>query len=197
MRDEFLSFSPPAVGEEEIAEVTDALRSGWITTGPRVARFEDEFAALVGAEAALGLSSGTDAMQIGLATLGVGQGDEVLTTPMTFCSTAHVIEHVGATPVLVDVEPDTLCIDPEKVEAAIGPKTKAILPVHLYGHPCDMESLLSIAEKNKLHLVEDAAHALPATWDGRVVGSIGDFTAFSFYATKNLTRWCCPASSAT
>jgi dTDP-4-amino-4,6-dideoxygalactose transaminase len=187
MRDEFLSFSPPSVGEEEIAEVTDALRSGWITTGPRVARFEDEFAALVGAEAALGLSSGTDAMQIGLATLGVGPGDEVITTPMTFCSTAHVIEHVGATPVLVDVEPDTLCIDPEKVDTAVGPKTKAILPVHLYGHPCDMESLLAIAKKNKLHIVEDAAHALPASWGGRTVGSIGDLTAFSFYATKNLT----------
>ena len=187
MRDEFLSFSPPAVGEEEIAEVTDALRSGWITTGPRVARFEEEFAALVGAEAALGLSSGTDAMQIGLATLGVGQGDEVITTPMTFCPTAPVIEHVGATPVLVDVEPDTLCIDPEKIEAAIGPKTKAILPVHLYGHPCDMEALLAIAEEHGLHVVEDAAHALPARSGDRVVGSIGAFTAFSFYATKNLT----------
>ena len=116
MRDEFLSFSPPAVGEEEIAEVADALRSGWITTGPRVARFEREFAEFVGAEAALGVSSGTDAMQVALAALGVGPGDEVITTPMTFCSTVHVIEHVGATPVLVDVEPDTLCIDPERVD---------------------------------------------------------------------------------
>jgi dTDP-4-amino-4,6-dideoxygalactose transaminase len=187
MRDEFLSFSPPSVGEEEIAEVTEALRSGWITTGPRVARFEEAFAELVGAEAALGLSSGTDAMQIGLASLGVGRGDEVITTPLTFCSTAHVIEHVGATPVLVDVEADMLCIDPTKVEAALSPKTKAILPVHLYGHPCDMAALLAIAEENKLHIVEDAAHALPAVFAGQTVGSIGDFTAFSFYATKNLT----------
>jgi len=108
MREDFLNFSPPAVGEEEVAEVADALRSGWITTGPRVARFEREFAELVGAEAALGVSSGTDAMQVALAALGVGPGDEVITTPMTFCSTVHVIEHVGATPVLVDVEADTL-----------------------------------------------------------------------------------------
>ncbi len=187
MRDEFLSFSPPAVGEEEIAEVADALRSGWITTGPRVARFEREFAEFVGAEAALGVSSGTDAMQVALAALGVGPGDEVITTPMTFCSTVHVIEHVGATPVLVDVEPDTLCIDPERVAGAVSTKTKAILPVHLYGHPCDMGAVLEIAEKDGLHVVEDAAHSLPASWDGRRVGSIGDFTAFSFYATKNLT----------
>jgi dTDP-4-amino-4,6-dideoxygalactose transaminase len=187
MRDEFLSFSPPAVGEEEIAEVAAALRSGWITTGPRVARFEREFAERVGAEAALGVSSGTDAMQVALAALGVGPGDEVITTPMTFCSTVHVIEHVGATPVLVDVVPETLCIDPVAVEAAVGPETRAILPVHLYGHPCDMGALLETAGKYGLHVVEDAAHALPASWQGRPVGSIGEFTAFSFYATKNLT----------
>jgi dTDP-4-amino-4,6-dideoxygalactose transaminase len=187
MRDTFLSFSPPAVGEEEIAEVSEALRSGWITTGPRVAKFEEAFADVVGAEAALGLSSGTDAMLVALASLGVGPGDEVITSPMTFCSTAHVIEHVGATPVLVDAEPDTLCIDPDKVEAAVGPKTKAILPVHLYGHTCDMGALLAIAEERELYIVEDAAHALPAKIDGRTVGAIGDLTAFSFYATKNLT----------
>ncbi len=187
MRDEFLSFSPPAVGEEEIAEVVDALRSGWITTGPRVAQFELEFAAAVGAEAALGVSSGTDAMQVGLAALGVGPGDEVITTPMTFCSTVHVIEHVGATPVLVDVEEDTLCIDPAKVEAAVSPRTKAILPVHLYGHPCDMGALLEIARKHQLKTLEDAAHALPARWGTQTIGSIGDLAAFSFYATKNLT----------
>lgn len=187
MRDEFLSFSPPAVGEEEVAEVAEALRSGWITTGPRVARFEREFAEFVGAEAALGVSSGTDAMQVALAALGVGRGDEVITTPMTFCSTVHVIEHVGATPVLVDVEPDTLCIDAERAAGAVSTKTRAILPVHLYGHPCDMGAVLEIAKKDGLHVVEDAAHSLPASWDGRRIGSIGDFTAFSFYATKNLT----------
>lgn len=187
MRDEFLSFSPPAVGEEEVAEVAEALRSGWITTGPRVARFELEFAEMVGAEAALGVSSGTDAMQVALAALGVGPGDEVITTPMTFCSTVHVIEHVGATPVLVDVEPDTLCIDPEGVAAAVNENTKAILPVHLYGHPCDMGALLEIAGGHDLQIVEDAAHSVPASWENRQVGGIGDFTAFSFYATKNLT----------
>jgi len=187
MRETFLSFSPPAVGEEEIAEVAAALRSGWLTTGPRVARFERELAEAVGAEAALGVSSGTAAMQVGLAALGIGAGDEVITTPMTFCSTVHVIEHVGATPVLADVEPGTLCIDPVAVEAAVTPRTKAILPVHLYGHPCAMGPLLEIAKANGLALVEDAAHALPAIWNGRTVGSIGDLTAFSFYATKNLT----------
>ncbi len=175
------------MGEEEIAEVAETLRSGWITTGPRVARFEREFAELVGAEAALGVSSGTDAMQVALATLGVGPGDEVITTPMTFCSTVHVIEHVGATPVLVDVEPETLCIDPVAVAAAVGPKTRAILPVHLYGHPCDMGALLDIAGEHGLQIIEDAAHSLPASWQGKAVGSIGDLTAFSFYATKNLT----------
>jgi dTDP-4-amino-4,6-dideoxygalactose transaminase len=187
MREEFLGFSPPSVGEEEIAEVAETLRSGWITTGPRVARFEREFAELVGAESALGVSSGTDAMQVALATLGVGPGDEVITTPMTFCSTVHVIEHVGATPVLVDVEPETLCIDPVAVAAAVGPKTRAILPVHLYGHPCDMGALLNIAGEHGLQIVEDAAHSLPASWQKKTVGSIGDLTAFSFYATKNLT----------
>ncbi len=187
MRDEFLGFSPPAVGEDEIAEVAAALRSGWITTGPRVARFEREFAEFVGAEAALGVASGTAAMQVGLAALGVGPGDEVITTPMTFCSTVHVIEHVGATPLMVDVEPETLCIDPVAVEAAVGPRTKAILPVHLYGHPCAMGPLLEIAAAHDLVVLEDAAHALPAIWNGRTVGAIGDLTAFSFYATKNLT----------
>jgi dTDP-4-amino-4,6-dideoxygalactose transaminase len=187
MRETFLGFSPPAVGEEEIAEVAETLRSGWITTGPRVARFEREFAELVGAEGALGVSSGTDAMLVGLAALGIGPGDEVITTPMTFCSTVHVIEHVGATPVLVDVEPETLCIDPVAVAAAVGPKTRAILPVHLYGHPCDMGALLEISGEHGLHIVEDAAHSLPASWQGQPVGSIGKFTAFSFYATKNLT----------
>ena len=187
MRDSFLEFSPPCLGEEEIAEVVDTLKTGWITTGPKVRRFESDFAAAVGAEAALAVSSATDAMQIGLATAGVGPGDEVVTTPMTFSSTVHVIEHVQANPVLVDVEPDTLCIDPEKIEAAIGPRTRAVLPVHLYGHPCEMASILQLAEKHDLLVLEDAAHALSASYGGTSVGSIGDLTAFSFYSTKNIT----------
>lgn len=187
MRDTFLEFSPPCLGEEEIAEVVDTLRSGWITTGPKVRRFEEEFASAVGAESALAVASATDAMQIGLAAWGVGPGDEVITTPMTFSSTVHVIEHVGATPVLVDVEPDTLCVDPDQIERAITTRTKAILPVHLYGHPCEMERILELGRNHELLVLEDAAHALPAVYQGRAVGSIGDLTAFSFYSTKNIT----------
>ncbi len=187
MRDTFLEFSPPCLGDEEIAEVVDTLRSGWITTGPKVRRFEKEFASAVGAESALAVASATDAMQVGLAAAGIGPGDEVITTPMTFSSTVHVIEHIGATPVLVDVEPDTLCIDPDQIERAITTRTKALLPVHLYGHPCEMGRILDLARANDLTVLEDAAHALPAVYEGQSVGSIGDLTAFSFYATKNLT----------
>ncbi len=187
MRESFLSFSPPCLGEEEIAEVVDTLRSDWITTGPKTRRFEKEFARFIGAEEALAVNSATSAMLVGLAAAGVGPGDEVITTTMTFCSTVHVIEHVGATPVLVDVERDTLNLDPAAVEAAITPRTKAIIPVHLYGHPCDMGSLVPLARKHGLLLLEDAAHALPARHLGRMIGTIGDLTAFSFYATKNLT----------
>lgn len=179
-------FSPPCLGDEEIAEVVDSLRSGWLTTGPKTHRFESEFAEAVGAEAALATFSCTDAMQVALAVAGVGPGDEVITSTMTFCSTVHVIEHVGARPVLVDVEEGTLCIDPVRVADAVGPQTKAILPVHLYGHPCEMSALLEIAQTNSLFMLEDAAHALPATYQGSTVGAIGDLTAFSFYSTKNI-----------
>ena len=171
MRDTFLSFSPPLLGEEEINEVMDTLRSDWITTGPKVKRFEQEFAEFIGAPAALAVNSATDAMLVGLATLGIGPGDAVITTPMTFCSTIHVIEHVGARPILVDVEPDTLNLDPEQVERTLRAETcnprrrrrpqsaiKGILPVHLYGHPCEMDRLLDIARQDGLHVLEDAAH---------------------------------------
>jgi dTDP-4-amino-4,6-dideoxygalactose transaminase len=187
MRKDFLSFSPPAIGQEEIDEVVDTLRSGWITTGPKVARFEQAFAELVGAPAALAVASATDAMQVALAALGVEPGDEVITTPMTFCSTVHVIEHLGAKPVLVDVEEDTLCIDPARVEAAVGPRTKGILPVHLYGHGCEMDAIMAIARRHGLFVLEDAAHALSGRYKGRMIGTIGTATAFSFYATKNIT----------
>lgn len=186
-RKEFLAFSPPLIGEEEIAEVVDTLHTDWITTGPKTRRFEQEFTRFIGAPAALAVSSATDAMLVGLAALGIGPGDEVVTTPMTFCSTVHVIEHVGARPILVDVEPDTLNIDPERVECVITPRTRAIMPVHLYGHPCEMDALLDIATRHNLHVLEDAAHALPAKYKGRMVGTLGTLTAFSFYATKNLT----------
>ena len=187
MRREFLSFSPPTIGAEEIDEVVDTLRSSWITTGPKAHRFETEFAAFLGVPSALAVSSATDAMQVGLAALGVQPGDEIITTAMTFCSTVHVVEHLGARPVLVDVEPDTLCIDPGAVERAVTEKTRGLLPVHVYGHPCDMDPLLKLAAARGLFVLEDAAHSLPARYKGRMVGTIGTATAFSFYATKNMT----------
>lgn len=187
MRTSFLPFSPPLIGEEEIEEVIDCLRSDWITTGPKTKRFEQSFAEYVGAPAALAVSSGTDAMLVGLAAMGIGSGDEVITTTMTFCSTVHVIEQVGARPVLVDVEPDTLNVDPRRVEEAVSSRTRAILPVHLYGHPCDMDALDDIAVRHGLAILEDAAHALPASYKNRRIGSGATAAAFSFYATKNLT----------
>lgn len=187
MRETFLPFSPPLIGEEEIEEVIDTLRSDWITTGPKVKRFEAEFADRIGSPSALAVSSATDALLVGLAALGVQRGDEVITTPMTFCSTVHVIEHLGAIPVMVDVEPDNLTIDPELIMDAVGPKTRGILPVHIYGHPCAMDEIAGIARQWDLFVLEDAAHSLPATYKNKAIGSIGDLTAFSFYATKNLT----------
>ena len=186
-RQQFLPFSPPSIGEEEIAEVVDTLRSQWITTGPKTKRFESEFAAAVGAPAALALNSCTAGLHTALATLGLGPGDEVITTPLTFAASVNVIEHVRARPVLVDVEPDTLNIDPLAVARAITPRTKAILPVHFAGHPADLDSLMALAEPHRLAVVEDAAHALPAAFRGRRIGSGKNPVAFSFYATKNLT----------
>jgi len=186
-RPTFLPFSPPAITEEEIAAVVETLRSNWITTGPKTKQFEREFAAYLGAESALGLNSCTAGLHLALAALGIGPGDEVITTPMTFCSSVNVIEHVGATPVLADIEPDTLTLDPACVAQAITPRTRAILPVHYAGHPADMAPLLELARAHDLYVVEDAAHALPARYRGRTIGTLGDLTAFSFYATKNLT----------
>ncbi len=187
MPEPFIAFSPPCLDEKESAAVAAAIHSGWLTTGPRVSQFEREFADYLGAPAALAVSSGTDAMQVALAALGVGPGDEVITSTMTFCSTAHVIEHVGATPVLVDVEPATLNLDCHAVAKAISPRTKALLPVHLYGHPCDMDAIWDLATEHGVHVVEDAAHALPSRCGDRLVGAADNFAAFSFYATKNLT----------
>jgi dTDP-4-amino-4,6-dideoxygalactose transaminase len=187
VRKEFLPFSPPFIGEEEIAEVVAALRSGWITTGPRTRRFEEAFAAYLGAPAALALSSGTAAMHVTLVALGIGPGDEVITSTMTFCSTAHIIEQAGARPVLVDIEPDTMNLDPARVAEAVTSRTRAILAVHYGGHPCDLDALQAIAEAHDLVLIEDAAHALPAGYRGRTIGAGDNPVAFSFYATKNLT----------
>jgi dTDP-4-amino-4,6-dideoxygalactose transaminase len=195
-RSKFLPFSPPFIGQEEIDEVAESLRSGWITTGPKAARFEQDFANFVGAESALALNSGTAALHLGLISLGVSTGDLVVSTPMTFASCIHVIEHAGAHPILADIDPETLNIDPEMVERLLSkhpPHTvKAMIPVHLYGHPADMDALMALAELHDIAVVEDAAHALPASYRGQMIGARDPghpkrLAAFSFYATKNLT----------
>ncbi|MBU8870129.1 MAG: DegT/DnrJ/EryC1/StrS aminotransferase family protein [Gemmatimonadales bacterium] len=187
MRDRFLPFSPPFIGEEEIEGVVDSLRSGWITTGPKTKRFEAEFSAYLGAPAALAVNSCTAALHTALVCHGIGPGDEVITTPMTFSATVGVIEHAGATPVLVDIEPDTMNISPSAVSEAVTGRTKAIIAVHYGGHPCEMDELQAICTEHCLLLVEDAAHAIPAKYKGRLIGSGENPVAFSFYATKNLT----------
>ena len=195
VRSQFLHFAPPLIGDEEIEEVVRTLREGWLTTGPRTQHFESDFVEFIGAPAALAVNSATSAMHIALAALGVGEGDSVISTTMTFASTIHVIEHQRAHPVLVDVEPDTLNLDPEQVDAAVRrtPNVKAIIPVHLYGHPADMDPIYEIASRHGIAVIEDAAHALPARYRGRMIGAprqgfdFPNLVAFSFYATKNLT----------
>lgn len=188
-RETFLPYSPPNLGAEEIDAATAVLRSDWITTGPRTKAFEAEFGAFIDAPGGntLMLNSCTAGLHVALVALGVGPGDEVVLPTLTFAATANVVEHVGAKPVLVDVEPDTLCIDPEAVERAITPRTRVIVPVHYAGHPAEMRPLLELAERHGLEVLEDAAHALPASYEGVMVGSRDNLAAFSFYATKNMT----------
>lgn len=187
MRERFLPFSPPLIGEEEIAEVVDTLRSDWITTGPKTKLFEEKVAGYLGVPGALALNSCTAGLHTALVSLGIKAGDEVITTPMTFAASCNVIEHVGAKPVLVDIQSDTLNIDPRMIERAITPNTRAIIPVHYAGHPVDLDAIGDLANKYKLSIVEDAAHALSAKYKGKYIGSHGNPAAFSFYATKNLT----------
>jgi dTDP-4-amino-4,6-dideoxygalactose transaminase len=184
----FLSFAAVDLGEEEIAEVVDTLRSGWLTTGPKTARFEEEFAAYIGQGVrALAVNSATAGLHLALEAIGIGTGDEVITTTHTFTATAEVIRYLGATPVFVDVDEDTLNISPDAIEAAVTPRTKAILPVHFGGLACNMDRILQIAVRQNLKVIEDAAHALPATSGGKLVGSLDSAaTVFSFYATKTL-----------
>jgi dTDP-4-amino-4,6-dideoxygalactose transaminase len=187
---EFLPFALPEIGEEEIAEVVDTLRSGWVTTGPKAARFEKAFAEFLGDASlqCLAVNSATAGLHLALEALGIGSGDEVITTTHTFTATAEVVRYLGADVRLVDIDPATLNIDPAQVEAAIGPRTRAILPVHYAGLAADMPALLAIARRHGLKVVEDAAHALPATSGGALVGTLGsDATVFSFYANKTIT----------
>jgi dTDP-4-amino-4,6-dideoxygalactose transaminase len=180
-------FHRPSVGEAEIAEVVDTLRSGWLTTGPKVARFQREFAAAIGARHAVALNSGTAALHVALEAVGVTAGDEVIIPTYTFTATGEVVTYLGARPVLADCRLDTLNIDAETIEPHLTTRTKAILPVHIAGQACDMEPILELARTRGLAVVEDAAHALPATYKERAVGTIADVTAFSFYATKTIT----------
>lgn len=186
----FLPFALPDIGDEEIAEVVDTLKSGWVTTGPKAQRFEAEFSAFLGDAAlhSIAVNSATAGLHLALEGLGIGPGDEVITTTHTFTATAEVARYLGADVRLVDIDPATLNIDPAAVEAAITPRTKAILPVHYGGLAADMQSLHDIARRHGLKVVEDAAHALPATCTGQLVGTLAsDATVFSFYANKTIT----------
>jgi dTDP-4-amino-4,6-dideoxygalactose transaminase len=180
-------FSPPSIGTDEIAEVIATLESGWLSTGPRVRRFEREFAAYTGARHAIGVSSCTAALHLSLVASGIGPGDEVITTPLTFVSTANVIVHTGATPVFADVDPTSGNIDPDAVAEAVTPRTRAIIPVHYGGRPVDVDAIGAVARRHRLVVVEDAAHCIEGVVSSRKIGTTSDFTCFSFYATKNLT----------
>ena len=181
-RSTFLSFQPPAVGEEEIAAVAATLRSGWLTSGPKAEELERRFAEYVGARHAVALASGTAALHLSLVAAGIGPGDEVITTPITWPASANVVVHAGATPVFADVRESDLNIDPDAVAAAVTPRTKAILPVHLAGQPCDLDPLHALG----LPVIEDAAHATESTYRGRKIGALSLATCFSLYATKNV-----------
>ena len=186
-RGSFLPFHRPWIDDTEIAEVVDTLRSGWLTMGPKTVAFEERFAAYVGAKHAVAVSSATAGLHLALDAIELRPGDEVITSVYTFTSTAAVIIHLGARPVLVDVDPATLTMDPDDVARKITSRTRAIIPVHMAGTPCDMDPLLELASRHGLRIIEDAAHALPTRYKSRIVGSIGDFSVFSFYATKNIT----------
>ena len=182
-----VAFSRPAIGRAEIDEVRATLESGWLTTGPRVKLFEQRFAEYVGAPYAIAVNSCTAALHLSLLAAGIGPGDEVITTPLTFCATANTIVHVGATPVFADIDPATMNLDPVAAAAAITPRTRALLPVHFAGRPVDVRAFRDLADRRGLALIEDAAHCVEGIAHGARVGTTADYTCFSFYATKNLT----------
>lgn len=182
-----IPFHRPSIGEEEIAEVVDSLRSGWLSTGPKVRRFEEEFASYVGAPHAVAVNSCTAALHLALEAIGLGSGDEVILPTYTFAATGEVVTYLGARPVLADCLPDTFNMDVTTVAPLITRRTKVIIPVHIAGESCDMDPIMTLARENGIHVIEDAAHALPATYKGKRIGTIGDLTAFSFYATKPIT----------
>jgi dTDP-4-amino-4,6-dideoxygalactose transaminase len=194
-REQFLPFALPSIGEEEIAEVVDTLRSGWVTTGPKVKRFEADFGVYTNASHALAVNSCTAGLHTALTALGIGRGDEVIVPTLTFCATANVVVHLGATPVLADIGPD-FQIDPIAIEKSITRDTRAIMPVHYAGQACDLDAIYELAAHHKLAVIEDAAHAVGTTYHGKEIGSdrvasgypeLRRATAFSFYANKNMT----------
>jgi dTDP-4-amino-4,6-dideoxygalactose transaminase len=183
----FLPFHVPVIAEDEIQAVVETLRSGWLTTGSKVRQFEEDFAKYVGSRYGVAVNSGTAALHLALDAIGLTEGDEVLVPTMTFAASAEVVLYFKAKPVLVDCRRDTMNLDPDQIEKAITARTKAIMPVHIGGQPCDMDRILEIATGHNLKVIEDAAHALPTRYGGRMVGTIGDITCFSFYATKTIT----------
>ena len=187
VRSSFLPYHQPSIDADDERGVLETLRSGWLTTGPKTKSFERALAAHTGASHCVAVNSCTAALHLALEAAGVGPGDEVITSPITFASTANVIVHRGATPVFVDVEPDTLNIDATRIERSITTKTKAIIPVDFAGQPCDLDAIMAIGHARGLTVIEDAAHSIGAEYHGRPVGSLADMTCFSFYATKNIT----------
>jgi dTDP-4-amino-4,6-dideoxygalactose transaminase len=185
-KDNFLIFGSPAIEEAEIQEVVSSMKSGWLGTGPKVMRFENDFKTYKDASYAIAVNSCTAALHLSLLASGLKQGDEVITTPLTFCATANAIIHSGATPVLADVDPVTMNLDSEEVKRKITPKTRAIIPVHFAGRPCNMEAIVDLAVRHNLKIIEDCAHAIETEYKGQKAGTIGNFGCFSFYSTKNI-----------
>lgn len=185
-RDVFLAFAMPPIEDEEISEVIDSMKSGWLGTGPKVAEFENNFKRYKGVDYATALNSCTAALHLAILVAGIGEGDEVITTPMTFCATVNAILHAGGKPVLADVDPITMNIDPKEIQRRITARTRAIIPVHFAGLPCEMDEINHIAKKHNLIVIEDCAHAIETEYRGRKAGTIGDFGCFSFYVTKNV-----------
>jgi len=186
VRDKFLVFGAPLIEEAEIDEVVASMRSGWLGTGPKVARFESEFARYLGVDQAVAVNSCTAALHLSILAAGVKPGDEVITTALTFCATVNAIIHAGATPVLVDVDPATMNLDPDQVRDRLTPRTRAVVPVHFAGRPCDMAAISEIAAGRGLKVIEDCAHAIETEYRGRKAGTFGDFGCWSFYVTKNV-----------
>lgn len=187
VRKEFLPFALPSIGDEEINEVKSTMLSGWLTTGPQTKKFEEKFSEYTGSDYAVAVNSCTAALHLALKALQVGPGDEVITTPLTFASTANIILMSGAKPVFVDIDAETFNIDPEKIERAISKRTKVLLPVHYGGYPAELDTIMKLAERYNLHVVEDAAHAAGARYGDKMIGNVSTATCFSFYATKTIT----------